>query len=371
MLNGRLYVAGQRSHNVGVIENGRLSRVIPVGTEPTALVADEAAGKLFVLHSRGLLLSMLDGERVQATIPLSNSLKGDFQSALRMVGDPLNHRLYVVLDTARPDPEIVVVDTQAFTVSVRVPFNQHLFNNQIALDTSNHLLLTADANLDHSFGYIDTLDLQNLRWTNAITMPGNGWSNFLLYDPQSKRAYTDYTETGYDYHLAAIADGKVVSSLLLDRNPLAAQVSAGRLYLTNEYSSTLMVNLQTCKHAPRRRAARPPVYRDSRNVLSRGEPHRGGRPDEHGGRECHSIERTAPPTHRRRHAQSPLCADALGAHSRHQRWAAGARTGAFGTRTISDGPGRSGRQTVRHRIQRQRRERHRYGNEQAGRAEIH
>ncbi len=245
MLNGRLYVAGQRSHNVGVIENEQLSRVIPVGSEPTALVADEASGKLFVLHSQGLLLSMLDGERVQATIPLSNSLKGEFQSALSMVGDPLNHRLYVALRTPLPDPEIVVVDTQAFTVSTRVPFNRNNSINQMALDTARNELLVADYDATHSTGYINTLDLQSLRWTDEIKMAGKGVSNFLLYDPQSSRAYTDYTEMWSDHHIGVIDSGRLVSSLTIDRQPQAAQVAGGRLYLTNSYSSTLMVNLQT------------------------------------------------------------------------------------------------------------------------------
>lgn len=65
MLQGHLYVAGTRSNNVGVIENGQLSKVFPVFTGPSALAADDGLGRLFVLNSADLTVSMSDGQQVQ------------------------------------------------------------------------------------------------------------------------------------------------------------------------------------------------------------------------------------------------------------------------------------------------------------------
>jgi hypothetical protein len=141
MLKARIYVAGKTSNTIGVIENSQLTKVIPTGPGQRALIADEVLGKLFVLHGDGTMLSMLDGDGVQATIPITNPAKGSFQHALRMVGDPANHLAYIGINTETPDPEVVIVDLRSFTVSTRVPLPAQNGIDQLAIDSVNRQLL--------------------------------------------------------------------------------------------------------------------------------------------------------------------------------------------------------------------------------------
>ncbi len=240
MFNGRMYVAGSRSNNIGVIENGHLSRAFSVGEGPIALVADEALGKLFVLHA-DMTLAMSDGQQVQATIPLTNTALASYhQEPHAIIADPQQHRIYVGIHTIRP--EIAVIDAQAFTVSARIVFTGSHGIGPMALDTENHHLFFAhdDAN---SFN-ISVLDLESQQIVQKITVR-NQLAAMLLYDASTHRLYSDYRD-GDNYHIAVIENGKEVESLTAAIPPSNALIVGQRLYVSNLYSHTVdVVDLST------------------------------------------------------------------------------------------------------------------------------
>ena len=70
MLQGRVYVAGRRSSNLGVIENNHLQSVIAAGDSTAAIAADDRLGTLFVLDDRSGQVAMYKDSLLQATLPL-------------------------------------------------------------------------------------------------------------------------------------------------------------------------------------------------------------------------------------------------------------------------------------------------------------
>jgi YVTN family beta-propeller protein len=244
MFQGRLYVAGSRSNNVGVIDNGQLSSVFATGGGSRDLVADEAAGKLFVLNVDELSVSMSDGQQVQATIPISNTALAQLhQEARAMVIDSQRHRLYVAINTSRP--EIAVIDTQAFTISARIIFTNSHRIGPMALDTVNNRLFFAHS--DESSDNISVLDLQTRQITEKIAL-GAGPHSTLLYDAASHRLYTDYFDPKAGGRGIVIDNGNEVGSFPAPIGPSEWLIVNQRLYMTNVFSSTVdVVDLQTTR----------------------------------------------------------------------------------------------------------------------------
>jgi YVTN family beta-propeller protein len=242
MFQGHLYVAGSRSNNFGVIDNGQLSSVFATGEGPSALAADEATGKLFVLNAGEMSVSMSDGQKVQATIPISNTALAQLhQEAREMVIDAERHRLYVGINTSRP--EIAVIDTQAFTISSRIVFTGSHHIGPMALDAANNRLFFAhsDVNSDN----ISVLNLQTRQITDKIAV-GTGPGAFLQYDATSHRLYADYTDRNPGYHVVTLENGKQIASFAVDRPQSNALIVNQRLYTPNVFSNTVdVVDLQT------------------------------------------------------------------------------------------------------------------------------
>jgi len=85
---------------------------------------------------------------VQATIPISNTALAQLhQEARQMVIDTQRHRLYVGINTSRP--EIAVIDTEAFTIRARVVFPGSHYIGPMALDSANNRLFFAHSDVNN------------------------------------------------------------------------------------------------------------------------------------------------------------------------------------------------------------------------------
>jgi YVTN family beta-propeller protein len=230
MLQGRLYVAGRVSGNLGVIENDRLQSVLPAGDSSAALAADESLGALFVLDDRLNRVAMYKGSQLQAAIPITNPLKPGYASATAFLMDQPGHRLFVGLDSTTP--EVVIVDTRTFTVSARLnlPTLRHV--GQIALDAANNHLLISQ------FDDVSVVDVNTGSIIDQIRLPGSTY-RILVYDPRSRRWYAEYYQDGG--HMAVIENGHQIASIPVGADPWDAAIAGDRLYVANSYSNDVSV----------------------------------------------------------------------------------------------------------------------------------
>jgi YVTN family beta-propeller protein len=230
MLQGRVYVAGRGSSNLGVIENDMLQRVLPAGESSAAIAADESLGALFVLDDLAGRVSMYKDMQLQASIPITNPLKAGYASVTSFLMDSQGHRLFVGIDA--PTPEIVVVDTQAFTVTSRlnVPFMSHV--GQMALDAANNHLLVSQ------YEEVFEIDAQTGSQINSVRLPGSTY-RILVFDPNARRWFADYYQDGG--YLAVIENGIQIASIAVGEDPWDAAISGNRLYVANGFGNSVSV----------------------------------------------------------------------------------------------------------------------------------
>lgn len=72
-LGNRVYVANRNTNNVSVIEDGKVSAVIAVGTGPMAIAADEKTRLVYVANEGDDSISFLSQDRVLRTVPAPKS----------------------------------------------------------------------------------------------------------------------------------------------------------------------------------------------------------------------------------------------------------------------------------------------------------
>lgn len=230
LLQGRVYVAGRRSANIGVVENDRLQSVLPAGDSTAAIAADETLGALFVLDDKLGQLSMLRGGAVQATIAITDATQPGSAAGSYLLADPASHRLFAAMDTG--PAQVVVIDTQAFKVSRRVPLPGVTHVGKMTLDAQDSKLWFAQ------YDSISALDLNSWTVSESVRLPGSTYG-VLLFEPQARRLYADYYSSGS--YLAVIEGGKLSASVPVGADPADAVVSGPRLYVANSYSNTLSV----------------------------------------------------------------------------------------------------------------------------------
>ncbi len=240
---GKIYVAGHHSNNLGVIENDQLSRVIRTGDGPISLTADEALGRLFVLNHRALSVSMLDGQQVLATLPISDTAGEGYQYADTMIGDAQGHRLFVALQGRRE--QVVVIDAQTFSVTARLQLDGPRSVGSLAFDSATNRLMVNQADS------VMVFDLQNQKLVDTFELPGFPY-RVMVYDGKRRRLYANYYKPYEGNYLAVLEDGKLIASLPLGADPYGALMLNDRLYVTNSFSNTVSVlDLQNLKALPR------------------------------------------------------------------------------------------------------------------------
>ena len=67
MLDGRVYVCNRSTNNVSIVEGSRVVKVIPVGREPSCLVAHPPTGQVFVLNEGEATISVIRGRALVDT----------------------------------------------------------------------------------------------------------------------------------------------------------------------------------------------------------------------------------------------------------------------------------------------------------------
>ncbi len=238
-LDKRIFVVGRASNNVGVIENDQLTKIIAVGDAPSAIVSDESLGRLFVLNARTPTLSMLDGDKVLATIPISDTAL-TYQTAGAMIGDARTHRLFVGLNGARP--QVAMLDAQAFTVTNRIFISTTYTLSAMAVDSATDRLYVSH------FDAISVIDLKTLRQVETLKPSGDSYQStyrILIYDAASHHLFADYFQSNAngsnENRLMVIENGKAIASVPIGSDPSDARIVNGRLYVSNHFSNTVSV----------------------------------------------------------------------------------------------------------------------------------
>ena len=84
VLDGQVYVANRSSRNVSIIAEGAVRQVVPVGGQPSAVVADPQRGRVFVLNEEDKTVAVLEKSAVVQTWPLPGAA-----TSLALIGEDL------------------------------------------------------------------------------------------------------------------------------------------------------------------------------------------------------------------------------------------------------------------------------------------
>ncbi|MHB8419686.1 MAG: c-type cytochrome [Myxococcales bacterium] len=123
---GKAYVAGQAADAVFVVDtaSGQVTASVPVGAEPTAVVATSDGSAVYVVSHEAAVVSRIDSstDTVTATLPVNEHPWG---ASLRADGSLL-YVSYLLLgpmlaDGGRSPPGVTAIDTASFTVEGFTP----------------------------------------------------------------------------------------------------------------------------------------------------------------------------------------------------------------------------------------------------------
>jgi YVTN family beta-propeller protein len=225
LLDGRVYVANQRTHNVSVIAGDAVKRVVPVGALPGAMAADPASGRVFVLSHADRTVAVLEKDAVVATWELAEA-----GSALAVAGG----RLWVGSAEGRRISLLATDDGTRL--------------GEVSLDTSGSVIAIAPS-ADGAILYVAShhrttaVDVATLSEIANITLNSYGT---LAVSVDGSRVYTNHfdPEEGSSYLVALDAASLTeVRRLPVPPDPSAALAAPDgeRVYLLSSHANALLV----------------------------------------------------------------------------------------------------------------------------------
>jgi len=230
LLDGRLYVANLTTANLSVIEEERVTRVIPLGASPVALWADEGSASLYVSSERDDSISVVAADRAKGE-SLARTLRVE-QGPAALLG--IEGRLLV---GAASGVGLWLLDPATGEVL-----------QEVALDFQGEIVAMAHdprANLLFLNLYGETWAIDTRTWKPLYRLSLNGYHT-LAASPRLGRFYVnDYDAAANQQYLVAVRseDGQVLERLPIGGDPRGAAVNAatGRVYVANSWTNDVTV----------------------------------------------------------------------------------------------------------------------------------
>jgi YVTN family beta-propeller protein len=240
--NGYMYIdneGGSSSKgNVTVLNGTKVIAWITSGgfDGPYQAAYDPSNGLVYVANVNGNTLSILNGTKVQATLPVGKYPAG-------VAYDPANHDIYVsnTASAANGGSNLTIVHNTTIVATLSGNFTNPIGE---VYDPANGYLYVADKNLSHLAGaYVTVLDNRTVVGTISLGQDLFG----IVYDSRNKFVYAisssqDIAPSNYD-------NVTVIDNLTVDSWFLAGQESYfgaydpqdGFLYVADGYSGTVAV----------------------------------------------------------------------------------------------------------------------------------
>lgn len=254
LLNGELYVANRGSANLGIIDQEVLRAFVPLGTNPSAIVADAARNRIYASGYETPTVYLVEDGAVQKQVPAGGRI-----NALAVEGDTL----FVALDN-----EAIIERYDANTLAKRdqLKLSQGFGVSSIVVDAPRHRLYAA------VYGKIVAVDLTAFRELNTLEAPylyaqfavnpadGSIWSG--AYDEVSFRSYVvGYTPAGQE--LGRLFLGADLNAVAID--------GKGRLFVLDHFNNQVHVisipELEVHATIPVNEAPSDAIVDPGRNVL--------------------------------------------------------------------------------------------------------
>jgi len=267
VLGGRAYVANQHTHNVSIIADGTVERVLPVGTFPGAMAADPATGRVFVLNHLDSTISVIEANRVVATWELPEACTTVAVLGERLwVGSAQGGRIYLLatddgarlgetaLDTdssviamvPSPDGAVMVVASYNRTTALDIATSSEVAHAE--LDSYRTLAVSADGrrvfvnhfDSEEQASYLVALDAATLHEVGRLPLPPDPTD--ALAAPQGDRVYL---LSSYANALLVI-DGATMELIAtipvgLDPQHLAIDAASANLFVANQQGDSVTV----------------------------------------------------------------------------------------------------------------------------------
>ncbi len=225
VLGDRVYVANRATNNVSVLEQGRVTAVVPVGRSPCAVAADSSTGMVYVANEEDGTISFLSEAQVVRAVPGPHT-----PTCLVAV----EGRLYV---GGRSDAALWVLDGLTGERSALIPLNGKVGTLTLAVNPSAGLLY---ASLYDALAVVD-LDRLELAatWERPIYVTlavDEGLNRVLVgeYDPTTTTTYLVAYDARGEKELGRVALGT-------DPRGAAVDPVLERIYVTNSWDNTLSI----------------------------------------------------------------------------------------------------------------------------------
>ena len=267
VLGSRVYVSNRGSDNVSIVVDGSVHSVVPVGREPSAVVADARTGRVFVLNERDGTITIIEG-----TVAVDTWTLAEEPSCLTVVGERLwvgtmrGGRIMVLsAQDGSASDEVSLASGSAVLNLIASPDGSRLYaatygDLHVIETSSGEEVAAASTDGYRTLGlspeeswvylteydsgarqtYLTILSGSTLRRERRVPIPP-GPSN-LTVDPRDGRIYL---LSGLDHSLTVLdgADHKVVADLVVGYGPshAALDVESGLLYVANRDGDSLSV----------------------------------------------------------------------------------------------------------------------------------
>jgi len=225
VLGERIYIANRATNNVSVMEGGKVTAVIAVGSAPAALTIDEQAGLVYVANEEDSTISFISGTNVVRTVA---SPEGP---ACLVAFDG---RLYV---GGRGENAVAVLDGLSGARVATLPLSATIGILALAVNSKAGLLYAG------AYNNVEILDLRDGKTVGILDQP-----NYitLAADPITERVFVgEYdSKTNTQYLVAYDLQGQKElgrAQLGVDPRGMAIDSAAERIYVANSWSNTVSV----------------------------------------------------------------------------------------------------------------------------------
>ncbi len=225
IIGDKVYAINSTTRNIGVLQNNRVARFIPLNAQPNAVATDPAQSRLFIA-SDDKTLRVLVNEQVTQTQALNESI-----NAILF----FENRLFV---GSGARGEILVLDPGSLAIQTRITIPNAFSITNLAGDTIHHRLYA------NSFDKTSVIDSTNLRVVSTLETKAS-YFTLLAYpagDLVLASLYDSSTQTSF-LHAFNPQTGKSVARVQIGSDPHQAVMNrdGSRAYVANSYTNDVSV----------------------------------------------------------------------------------------------------------------------------------